>query len=97
MARARTRTKRTARAGKNCGNKCKCKCNPNYYNVLGRPRKNKWGTRFGWNVHLEHIGVNTPITGSFASRIMKAKTGATLKGYALIDGVSRKITVHIYY
>lgn len=72
------------------------------YNVLGRPRQNRWGTRFGWNVHLEHpdkagTQSNMPITESLAAKIIKAKTGDTFKGFALINGKSKKITVHIYY
>lgn len=70
-------------------------------NVLGAPRKNRWGTRFNHSVHLNIIDIRggryTPITGSFASRIIAAKKGANLKGFALINGISMKIAVHKYY
>jgi len=69
-----------------------------FVNVLGRPRKNNWGTRFGWNVHLDvSKGGSIPITGSFAARINAAKTGDAMRGFALINGTATKITVYIYY
>ena len=90
-----------------------------YVNVLGRPRKNNWGTRFNHSVALdisrdmtpttgsfadtarlvkkmEPAGM-TPITRSFAERIITAKTGDAMRGFALINGKTTKITVYIYY